>query len=71
MNTPTSMYKQPSKANKVHLIKKLFNSKIIEKWNFKPHLNEFNEISDQLNLVDIKFDDKIEALLILGKAQSP
>ena len=30
------------------------------------HLNEFNIITTQLNLVDIEFDDEIRALLLLS-----
>lgn len=61
----TSMYKQPSTTNKVNLIKKSFKLKILENGNLKQHLNEFNGIMNQ-NLVDIKFDDEIPTLLILG-----
>lgn len=63
----SKMYEQPSAANKVRLIKKLFNMKMSEDCNFKEHLNEFNEVTDQLNSVDLVFDDEIRALLILGQ----
>lgn len=63
----TSMYKQPFAANKVHQIKRLFNLKIPKNENSKQYLNEFNEIMNQLNSIDIKFDDEIQAPLILDK----
>ena len=53
------MYEQLFVGNKVYLIKKLFNLKMLGNENFKQHLNEFNEIRNQLNSVDIKFDDVI------------
>ena len=33
----------------------------------KQHLNEFNEITNQLSLIDIKFNYEIQTLLILGQ----
>lgn len=33
----------------------------------KKDLNEFNEITNQLNLIDIKFNYEIQTLLILGQ----
>ena len=36
-----------------------------ENRNFKQHLNKFNETIGELNSIDIKFDDEIQALLIL------
>ena len=41
MATLTSMYEQPSTINKVYLIMKLFNLKMLENKKFKQHLNEF------------------------------
>ena len=63
----SDMYEQPSAANKVHLIKKLFNLKMPENGNFKEHMNNFNEIVDQLASVSISFEDEIRALLILSE----
>ena len=54
-------------VNKARPIKKSFKLKMFENKNFKQHLNEFNKIMDQLNLVDIKFDDEVQALLILSQ----
>lgn len=61
------MYEQPSAANKVHLMKKLFNLSMAEGVSFMSHLSEFNTIVDQLMSVEIKFDDEVQALLILSQ----
>lgn len=37
-----------------------------ENENRKEHLNKFNEITNQLNYVEIKFDNVIQALSIHG-----
>ena len=34
--------------------------------SFTVFLNEFNETMDQLNSIEVKFDENIQALLILG-----
>ncbi|KAL5763077.1 hypothetical protein ACOSP7_019341 [Xanthoceras sorbifolium] len=61
----SSMYEQPSPANKVHMIKILFNLKMAEGGSFRKHLNDFNEVTDQLTSVNITFSDEVRALLIL------
>lgn len=38
---------------------------MLENENFKVHLNEFNEIIDQLCSVDVKQDNKVQVLLLL------
>lgn len=67
MDALAEMYEQPSAANKVHLMKKLFNFEMPEGGSFMKHLSEFNTIVDQLISVGIKFDDEVQALLILSK----
>ena len=59
------MYQKPSTANKVHLIRRLFNFIMQEGKEVQQHLNEFNMITSQLNSVDIKFADEIRALILL------
>ena len=59
------MYEKPSANNKVHLMKKLFNLKMVENVSIAQHLNEFNIITNQLSSVEIDFDDEIRALIIL------
>ena len=60
------MYEKPSANNMVHLIKKLFNLEMAENALVAQHLNEFNTITNQLSSVEIDFDDKICALIILA-----
>ncbi|PKI63637.1 hypothetical protein CRG98_015955 [Punica granatum] len=66
------MYKKPSAANKVHLMRRLFNLKMSESTVVAEHLNEFNLITAQLTSVAIDFDDEVylvddEPLEIAGK----
>ena len=60
------MYEKPSANNKVHLMKKLFNLKMVENVSIAQHLNEFNTITNQLSSVEIDFDDEICALIVLA-----
>ena len=61
----SSMYEKLSANNKVHLMKKLFNLKMVEGASVAQHLNEFNTITNQLSSVEIDFDDEIHALIVL------
>ncbi|GKF15315.1 hypothetical protein Tco_0056777, partial [Tanacetum coccineum] len=60
------MYKKPSVSNKVFLIRQLVNTKMNEGAFVADHVNEFNSILSRLMLVDIKFDDEVQALLLLS-----
>ena len=66
MKALSGMYEKPSANNKVHLMKKLFNLKMVENASITQHLNEFNTITNQLSYVEIDFDDKIRALIVLA-----
>ena len=66
MKALSSMYEKPLANNKVQLIKKLFNLKMVEGSPMAQHLNEFNTITNQLSSVEIDFDDEIRALIILA-----
>ena len=66
MKALSSMYEKPSANNKVHLMKKLFNLKMVEGTPVAQHLNEFNTITSQLSSVEIDFDDEIRALIVLA-----
>ena len=66
MKALSDMYEKPSANNKVHLMKKLFNLKMAENDSVAQHLNEFNTITNQLSSVEIDFEDKIHALIILA-----
>ena len=60
------MYEKPSANNKVNLMKKLFNLKMVENASVAQHLNKFNTITNQLLSVEIDFDDEIYALIVLA-----
>ena len=66
MKALSSMYEKLSVNNKVHLMKKLFNLKMAENASIAQHLNEFNTITNQLSSIEIDFDDKIRALIVLA-----
>ena len=66
MKALSSMCEKPTTNNKVHLMKKLFNLKKAEGTFVAQHLNEFNIITNQLSLVEIKFDDDVRALIFLA-----
>ena len=66
MKALSSMYEKSSANNKVHLMKKLFNLKMAENISITQHLNEFNTITNQLSSIEIDFDDKIHALIVLA-----
>ena len=62
----SEMYEKPSANNKIHLMKKLFNTKMSEGASVVEHLNSFNTVMNQLISVDIKFDDEVCALMLLA-----
>ena len=65
MQTLAKLYKNPFTSNKVFLMKRLFNMKMIEGGSIMDHLNEFNTITSQLSSMGVNFDEEIRALLIL------
>ncbi|GJV63142.1 retrovirus-related pol polyprotein from transposon TNT 1-94 [Tanacetum coccineum] len=62
----SNMYEKPSASNKVFLIRQLVNTKMNEGASVADHVNEFNSILSRLTSVDIKFDDEVQALLLLS-----
>ena len=62
----SDMYEKPSAANKVYLMRRLFNLKMGEGISVTDHINEFNTILSQLESVQIKFDDEVKALILLS-----
>ena len=66
MKILSSMYEKPLANNKVHLMKKLFNLKMVEGTSVAQHLNEFNTITNQLSFMEIDFDDEIRAVIVLA-----
>ena len=65
MKTLGTLYEKPSASNKVFLMKRLFNMKMVEGGSVADHLNDFNTVTSQLSSVGINFDEEIRALLIL------
>ena len=66
MDILANMFEKPSAANKVHLMRRLFNLKMSESAGVANHLNEFNLITTQLASVDINFEDEVKALILLS-----
>jgi hypothetical protein len=65
MDALAKLYENPSVSNKVFLMKRLFNMKMLEGGSVVDHLNEFNMVTNQLSSVKVDFDDEVRALLIL------
>ena len=65
MSTLAKLYEKLSASNKVFLMKRLFNMKMIEGGSVVDHLNEFNTLTSQLSSIKVNFDDEVRALLIL------
>ena len=65
MDALAKLYEKPSTSNKVFLMKRLFNMKMLEGGSVADHLNEFNTVTNQLSSVKVDFDDEIRDLLIL------
>ena len=66
MKALSGMYEKLSENSKVHLMKKLFNLKMVENASVAQHLNEFNTITNQLSFVEIDFNDEIHELIVLA-----
>ncbi|GKC35768.1 retrovirus-related pol polyprotein from transposon TNT 1-94 [Tanacetum coccineum] len=62
----SNMYEKSSASNNVFLIQELVNTKMKERASVVDHVNEFNSILSRLMSADIKFDDEIQALLLLS-----
>eukprot|EP00253_Pinus_taeda_P007075 PITA_07075 len=59
------LYEKPSTANKVFLMKQLFNMKMSEGGSVANHLNDYNTVTSQLCYLGVNFDDEFRALLFL------
>ncbi|WVY93468.1 hypothetical protein V8G54_032556 [Vigna mungo] len=62
----SSMYEKPSAANKVNLMRRLFNLRMTEDASTAQHINELNTITIQLSSVGINFDEEVRALILLS-----
>ncbi|VFQ98166.1 unnamed protein product [Cuscuta campestris] len=66
MEALSNMYEKPSAANKVFLIRELVNTRMREGTSVTEHINKLNSILARLASVGIKFDDEVQALLLLS-----
>ncbi|VFQ79034.1 unnamed protein product [Cuscuta campestris] len=66
MDALSNMYEKPSAANNVFLIRELVNTRMKEGTSVTEHINKLNSILARLLSVGIKFDDKVQALLLLS-----
>ena len=66
MKVLADTYEKPSASNKVHLMRCLFNLKMVNGTRVSDHINGFNGIISQLSFVEINFDDEILALILLS-----
>ncbi|VFQ84895.1 unnamed protein product [Cuscuta campestris] len=66
MDALSDMYEKPSATNKVFLIRELVNTKMKEGTSVTEHINKLNSILARLLSVGIKFDDEVQALLLLS-----
>ncbi|MFS7970494.1 putative RNA-directed DNA polymerase [Helianthus anomalus] len=62
----SNMYEKPSAANKVFLIRELVNTRKREGNSVTEHINKLNSILARLASVGIKFEDEVQALLLLS-----
>jgi hypothetical protein len=65
MDALAKLYEKPSVSNKVFIMKRLFNMKMLEGGSIADHLNDFNTVTNQLSSIKLDFDDEVRALLIL------
>ncbi|KAL9658919.1 hypothetical protein QQ045_021130 [Rhodiola kirilowii] len=66
LETLSALYEKPSAANKVHLMRRFFTLRMAEGAGVAKHLSEFNIIIAQLGSVNIKFDEEVQAPILLS-----
>ncbi|VFQ77053.1 unnamed protein product [Cuscuta campestris] len=66
MEALSNMYEKPFAANTIFLIRELVNTRMKEGTSVTEHINKLNSILARLALVGIKFDDEVQALLLLS-----
>jgi hypothetical protein len=64
MDALAKLYEKPSASNKVFLMKRLFNMKMLEGGSIANHLNEFKTVTNQPSSVKVDFDYEVKALII-------
>jgi len=65
MEALSNMYEKSSVANKVLLIRELVKTRMKEDSSVIEHTNKMNKILARLMSVGIKFDDEVQALLLI------
>ncbi|KAF6153553.1 hypothetical protein GIB67_027420 [Kingdonia uniflora] len=68
IDTLSSTYSEPSRANKVHLLCRLFTLKIKENDSVQAHTSEFNIIHAQLESVKITFAEEARGCILVGSS---
>ncbi|VFQ69101.1 unnamed protein product [Cuscuta campestris] len=66
MKAFSNMYEKPSAVNNMFLISQLVNTRMREGASVTIHINQFNLVITRLVSVGIKFDDELQALLLLS-----
>jgi hypothetical protein len=61
-----SRYMSKSLTNKLYLKQQLYGMKMVEGSDLSQHINTFNQIIGDLRRVDVKFEDKDKALILLN-----
>jgi hypothetical protein len=69
MDALDKLYEKPLASNKVFLMKRLFNMKMLEGGSVADHLNEFNTVTNQLSSVKVDLMMRFRDLLILSHCQ--
>ena len=59
MEAISNMYEKLSASNKVHLMRRLLNLRMLEGASATQHLNELNIVTAQLSSVRIEFDEDV------------
>ena len=60
------LYARKMGDNKLYVVQKLMNLRYKDGTSITDHLNEMQEILSQLIAIKIFFDDKVQALMLLG-----
>ena len=66
MKVLADTYEKTPASKKLHLMRHLFNLKMIDGTRFSHHVNKFNGIISQLSSIEISFDDEILAPIMLS-----
>ena len=61
-----SRYMSKSLMKKLYLKQKLYGLKMTESSDLSQHINMFNQIISDLKRIDVKFEDKDKALMLLN-----